>query len=456
MIDLSRRGLLGGMAGVAAATAAASTAAAHATGKGAGKPGCMFTFAAPKLDKVRCGVIGVGERGTPMSRLLCNIDGVEIKAVCDIDEFVLDRTLKNVTDLTGSTPDRITGDKFAYRRMLERGDIDIVFIFTPWDWHAPMALDTMNNGKHAFVEVPMATTIEDMWALTETSERTQRHCMMMENCCYGREELMVLNMVRQNLFGELLHGEAAYLHELKQQLSRRERGEGVWRPFWQTRQRGNLYPTHGLGPVSQYMNINRGDRLDYVVSMDSPAIGMAKYAHEKLPEGDPARNWKFITGDISTSLVKTVKGRTIVVQHDIDSPRPYSRHNYILGTNGAFGGYPARIALDEGALSDGPHHEWDRDMDKYFAKYDHPLWKKLSEEAERNGGHGGMDFVMLWRIIYCLRNGLPVDQPVYDGAAWSALFDLSDKSVRSHSSPQSIPDFTRGAWKAAESFNIEI
>lgn len=453
MSDVTRRGVLGGIGAAAAGPAMASTSRHHHAAPHGQTGGAMFTHAAAPMARVRCAIIGAGERGTPMAQLLAELDGVEIVAVCDIDEFVLDRTLKNVTTLTGKTPARYTGDIHAYRHMLDRPDVDVVFVFTPWQWHAPMALDALNRGKHAFVEVPIATRIEDMWALVETSERTGLHCMMLENCCYGREELMVLNMVRQNVFGELLHGEAAYLHELKQQLSRRQRGEGVWRPFWQTRQRGNLYPTHGLGPVAQYMNINRGDRFDYAVSMDSPALGMAKYAREKLPEGDPARGWKFLTGDISSSLIKTVKGRTILVQHDIDSPRPYSRHNYILGTNGAFGGYPPRIALDAGGLS-ADHHKWDNAVDGYYAKYEHPLWAKLANQTSRDGSHGGMDFVMLWRLIYCLRNGLPVDQPVYDGAAWSALFELSDRSVRNRSAPQDFPDFTRGGWRHAASYGI--
>ncbi len=458
MTDISRRSLLGGLAGgsmaAGLAPAAASAAQAAAGKAGPGQAGSMFTYAAPRLDKVRCGIIGVGERGTPMTKLLLKIDGVEIKAICDIDDFVLDRAIADVKQATGTAPTRIGGSKTAFTRLCDRNDIDVVFIFTPWEWHAPMAMATMKAGKHAFVEVPIATTVEDMWKLVETSEATQRHCMMMENCCYGREELMVLNMVRQNLFGELLHGQGAYIHELKQQLSKPERGEGVWRPFWQTHRRGNLYPTHGLGPVAQYMNINRGDRFDYVVSMDSPALGMAAYAQEALPADSPRRDWKFIAGDMSSSLIKTVKGRTILVQHDINSPRPYDRLNYIQGTNGAFGGYPPRIAIDKGDISPENHHRWDRDMDKWFAKYEHPLWAKVGAEAEKRGGHGGMDFVMLWRIVTCLRNGLPVDQPVYDGAAWSVLFDLSDRSVRNRSAPQDIPDFTRGAWRWAEPFAI--
>lgn len=452
MVDLTRRHFFGGLAG---ATAIAGAAAAKAPIAGKRRAGSMFAYAAPRLDTVRCGVIGLGERGTPMLKILLAIDGVRVNALCDIDETVLDLGMKAVAERQGGPPARITGSTTAFTRLCERDDIDVVFVFTPWEWHAPMALAAMKSDKHAFVEVPMATSAEDMWKLVETSEATQRHCMMMENCCYGRDELMVLNMVRQGVFGELLHGQGAYIHDLRHQLGKPERGEGLWRPAWHTRRHGNLYPTHGLGPIAQYMDINRGDRFDYVVAMDSPALGMAKYAREKLPADSPRRKWRFIAGDVSSSLIKTVKGRTIFVQHDTSTPRPYDRLNYIQGTNGAFGGYPNRIALEEGGLS-GDHEQWDTDMAKYYAKYDHPLWTKLAGLAAVNGGHGGMDFVMMWRIIACLRNGLPVDQPVYDGAAWSVLFDLTDKSARTRSTPQTIPDFTRGAWERAASFQIAV
>lgn len=448
MTDLSRRDLFA----AATATAAAATLATAPAGAAAA-PGGMFAFTAPPLEKVRVGVIGVGERGTPMTDLLLTLDGVEIRAICDIDAFVLDRAVAKVAAKQGGAPARITGDEQAFHKLVGRDDLDAIFIFTPWQWHAPMALAALNAGKHAFVEVPMGVTLDELWALVEASEKTRRHCMMMENCCYGREELMVLNMVRHGLFGELTHGAGSYIHHLRDQMLRTERGEGVWRPAWQTRHRGNLYPTHGLGPVAQYMNINRGDRFDYLVSMDSPALAMQAFAQQRLPAADPQRQWKFIAGDMSSTLVKTARGRTILVQHDINTPRPYDRLNYIQGTKGAFGGYPARIAIDDGGEG---FHKWDMEMAPWQAKYDHPLWTKLSTLATERGGHGGMDFVMLWRIVTCLRNGLPIDQPVYDGAAWSSLFDLSERSVKSRSAAQDIPDFTRGAWQAAPSFDIRM
>lgn len=444
MTDISRRSLFAGAAATAAAVSAPALGAPAAAGS-------MMGFAAPRIQRVRVGIIGVGERGTPMTDLLLTLDGVDIRAIADIDEFVLDRAIAKVKAKQGTAPRRVTGGQESWRALADMPDLDAIFIFTPWQWHAPMALAAMRGGKHAFVEVPMGVTIDELWALTEASEQTQRHCMMMENCCYGREELMVLNMVRQNLFGELTHGAGAYIHELRSQMLRTTRGEGVWRPGWQTRHRGNLYPTHGLGPVAQYMNINRGDRFDYLVAMDSPALAMQAFAQSQLPAGDPQRNWKFIAGDMSSALVKTMRGRTILVQHDINTPRPYDRLNYIQGTKGAFGGYPARIAIDDGK---GAQHKWDTDMTRWQQRYDHPLWTKLATLATERGGHGGMDFVMLWRIITCLREGLPIDQPVYDGAAWSSLFDLTERSVKNRSAAQDIPDFTRGGWQTAPSFDI--
>jgi len=334
----------------------------------------------------------------------------------------------------------------------------------------------MESGKHAFVEVPAATTLEECWQLVNTAERTQKNCMMMENVNYGREELMVLNMVRQGLFGEVLHGEAAYIHDLRWQMKEIEHKTGSWRTYWHTKRDGNLYPTHGLGPVSQYMNINRGDRFDYVTSTSSPARGRAEYVKEEFPEDHERNTLNFTAGDMNTSTIKTVNGRTIMVQHDTTSPRPYSRHNLIQGTNGTFAGFPNRITFEEAPdklkeaykgvydkkMADfkagkGPrprHHYWDTDMEKWYEEYDHPLYVRMGEEATRNGGHGGMDFLMMYRIVYCLRNGEPLDQDVYDAAAWSSIFPQSMASVADRSNSKTIPDFTRGAWKTGKPLGV--
>lgn len=414
----------------------------------------------PRMETVRVGFIGVGQRGYGHVKHFCHLDGVDIVAICDTHQEVLTRSIDFVTEQGLKTPAAYTGNEYAYRDMLVREDIDIVIISTPWMWHAPMAIDTMENDKHAFVEVPLAMTVEESWQIVDTAERTQKNCMMMENVNYGRDELMVLNMVRQNVFGELLHGEAAYIHELRWQMKEMEHKTGSWRTQWHAKRNGNLYPTHGLGPVSQYMNINRGDRFDYLTSMSSPALGRAQYAKQEFPVDHPRNQLDYVNGDMSTTLIKTVKGRTIMVQHDTTTPRPYSRHNLIQGTNGIFAGFPNRIALEDGALNVDDkgqplsYHKWDMDMTKWYDKYDHPLWQRMGKEAENNGGHGGMDFLMLWRMVYCLRNGEALDQDVYDGTSWSIVNTLSEQSLNDRSNSVTFPDFTRRAWKSGQPLGI--
>ncbi|AIY63748.1 Gfo/Idh/MocA family protein [Pseudoalteromonas piratica] len=453
MKKMDRRGFLKAATVTAAAglTAACASSNNQVTSvKQQGKN--VIGLIAPKMDVVRVGFIGVGQRGYGHVKRMSHIEGAEIVAICDNHQEVLERSAKFLTDNGHKQPALYGNSEYAYRDMLNRQDIDIVIISTPWKWHAPMAIESMESGKHAFVEVPLATTVEEMWDIVNTAERTQKNCMMMENVNYGRDELMVLNMVRQGVFGELLHGEAAYIHELRWQMKELETKTGSWRTGWHAKRNGNLYPTHGLGPVSQYMNINRGDRFDYLTSMSSPALGRALYAQKEFPADHQRNQLKYINGDMSTTLIKTVKGRTIMVQHDTTTPRPYSRHNLIQGTNGVFAGFPNRIALEEGGS--GNFHEWDYDMQSWYNKYDHPLWVKMGKEAERNGGHGGMDFLMFWRMIYCLRNGEPLDQDVYDGAAWSVISPLSAESLNNRAKSVDIPDFTRGAWQSAEPLGI--
>ncbi|WP_443019997.1 Gfo/Idh/MocA family protein [Shewanella sp. KX20019] len=438
------------------AAASLATSSFSATASTVPRPPALGTsvmgLVVPKMETVRVGFIGVGQRGSGHVKHFCHLEGVEIIAICDTDLEVLDKSIEFVKQQGLKVPARYTGSERAYLDLLSRKDIDIVIISTPWEWHAPMAINTMESGKHAFVEVPLALTVEECWQIVNTAEKTQKNCMMMENVNYGRDELMVLNMVRQGVFGELLHGEAAYIHELRWQMKEINQKTGSWRTYWHTKRNGNLYPTHGLGPVSQYMNINRGDRFDYLTSMSSPALGRALYAQREFPEDHERNKLNFINGDINTSLIKTAKGRTIMVQHDTTTPRPYSRHNLIQGTNGVFAGFPNRIAIEQGG--NGNFHQWDMDMTKWYDKYDHPLWQRMGQEAEKNGGHGGMDFLMLWRMVYCLRNGEALDQDVYDGAAWSVVNVLSEESVNNRSNSVNFPDFTRGAWKTAKPLGI--
>jgi predicted dehydrogenase len=342
--------------------------------------------------------------------------------------------------------------------MLKKEKPDVVFVCTPWEVHAPMAIEAMKNGAHVFVEVPLALTLAEMWEIVDTSEKTQKHCMMLENVNYGREELLYLNMCRQGVLGELLHGEASYIHELRGQMNEVDRGTGSWRTPHYAHRNGNLYPTHGLGPVAQYMNLARGeDNFKFLNSFSSPGKGRNLYAAKNFPADHKWNQLDFKGGDINTSIVKTHLGRTIMVQWDETSPRPYTRHNLIQGTKGTMQGFPTRIAL-EGGFEGGPkdHHSWGEgeQLQKIFEKYEHPLYVRLGELSTKMGGHGGMDFMMLFRIIECLRNGQPLDQNVYEGCYWSAVGTLSEASVAQNGAPQEFPDFTRGKWTTTAPLGI--
>lgn len=463
---LDRRELLKAAAASGAALAIGARRARGAQGPKE-KGQTMAGFAAPKLDRIRTAFIGVGARGSGHVEQMLLLDGVDVTAICDIHKPSLDASVKRVVGSGRPIPGAY-GEKGPtdYKRMLDRGDIDIVIIATPWEWHARMAVDTMKSGKHAFLEVPAAITLDECWALVDASEQTRRHCMMMENVCYGREELMVLNMCRQGVFGELLHGEAAYIHDLRGQMNEIERGTGSWRTYHYTKRNGNLYPTHGLGPIAQYMGINRGDRFDFLCSVSSPARVREIYAREHFPVGHERRTLKFKAGDINTSIVRTVLGKTIMIQWDEQLPRPYSRINLIQGTRGVWAGFPNRLVVESppretrggGHLSTPNTESWVQgdDLAQWFNRYDHPLWKHVAGLPENKGGHGGMDFVMLWRLVYCLRNGLPLDQDVYDAASWSAVSPLSEASVAHRGRSMDFPDFTRGKWKATPPLGIVI
>jgi hypothetical protein len=264
----------------------------------------------------------------------------------------------------------------------------------------------------------------------------------MENCNYGYNELLVLTMVRAGLFGDILHGGAAYNHDLRAILFE-DRDEGLWRRHHHTQRNANLYPTHGLGPVALYMDIDRGDRFDYLVSMSTPEAGLTRWRSEHQATEMGKNGERYVTGDLSSSLIKTARGRTIRLEHDVSSPRPYSRINSVQGTRGVFEDYPPRIYLD----GMRPAHQWSS-IDGFKAEHEHPLWRALGTQA-RTGGHGGMDFVMAWRLVQCLREGLAPDMDVYDAAAWSAPGPLSEASVKAGSAPQAFPDFTRGGWSEA-------
>ncbi len=391
-------------------------------------------------EKVRMGLIGAGGRGNSMLKTFLATDGVQFTAICDIVHDHAVKAQQTVHAAGSAEPALYTDGDHAFEELVKRDDVDVVYIATPWNWHVPAAVAAMKSGKHALVEVPAATSIEDCWALVNTSERTRRHCIMCENCCYGENELMVLDMVRAGLFGELLHGEAAYIHDLRGLLLGDE-GEALWRRFPHTQKNGNLYPTHGLGPVSNYMDIQRGDRFEYIVSMSSRERGLDAWRAANVPKDSPKWKETYICGDMNTSLIKTANGLTIMLQHDVVNARPYDRINLISGTKGVFRDYPPRIYVDG-----SPKEEFTA-LDTYKETYTHPIWKANGERAKSEGDHGGMDFVMAMRLVDAMRRGLVPDMDVYDAAAWSAPGPLSVASVAQGSAPQPFPDFTRGLWK---------
>lgn len=387
-------------------------------------------------DLVRVGFVGVGGRGYGQLREVLAVDGVQVTAISDLSEAALARAGQAVID-KGQPAPALDAD---WRRLCERDDVDIVYVCTSWDSHVPIAVEAMECGKHAAIEVPAAVTLAECWQMVDTSERTRKHCVILENCCYCYAEMLVLNMVREGLFGTLTHGEAAYIHDLRDCLLS-DRGEGLWRRFPHIDRNGNHYPTHGLGPIAWYMNINRGDRFTRLVSMSSRPAALAERRDATLPADSPKRAEVYTCGDMNVSLLQTSLGRTVVLQHDVVTPRPYSRINLIQGSKGAFVDYPPRFFFD-----DVPGHDWEP-IDRFKAEYEHPLWREQGELARQLGGHGGMDFIMNYRLLQLYRQGRVPDIDVYDAAAWSAPGALSEISVAWGNMPLPFPDFTRGNWQ---------
>ncbi|HPG39646.1 MAG TPA: Gfo/Idh/MocA family oxidoreductase [bacterium] len=405
-------------------------------------------FTAKPLSTVRIGYVGVGGMGSSHVRNLLKIDGVELKAVCDIIPERVERIQQWTVEAGQPKPEGYSRGPEDFRRLCERDDLDLVYTATPWEWHVPVCVAAMEAGKHAATEVAAALTVDECWQLVETSEKTKLHCVMMENCCYDQVELMVLNMVRKGLLGEIIHAEVGYLHDLREvKFDFEAKGEAVWRLAHSIKRDGNLYPTHGLGPAAQCMNINRGDQFDYMVSMSTKSLGLNLYAAEKFGKDSKYATQKYALGDVNVSLLRTKMGRSITLYHDCSSPRPYSRKNVIQGTRGIAEKWPDRVHIE----GKSPAHEWEE-----YAKYDeyeHPLWKQLNDQS-RGAGHGGMDFIEDYRLIKCLRQGIAPDMDVYDAAAWSVVTPLSEKSVANRSKTVDIPDFTRGAWKTREPLGI--
>ncbi len=413
----------------------------------------MSGYAAPKLDTVRIGFVGLGNRGGAAVPRVNHIDGVSIKALCDIRP---ERAQLAKDSLKGSGHDPVlySGKEEAWKQLCERDDIDLVYIATPWALHTPIAVHALTHGKHVAVEVPSAKTLEECWQLVEASEKNKRHCVILENCCYDFFELLTLNLARQGYFGEIVHGAGGYLHDIAKSFFNKDARYDFWRLRENAHRNGNLYPTHGLGPVCQIMNINRGDRMDYLVSVSSNDFTLGEMEKEAAAKDKDFQQFagSHFRGNMNTSTIRTLHGRTILLQHDVSSPRPYSRIHQISGTKAIAVKYPepGRIATGpEGWLSEAA-------MKDLEAKYTLPVVTRMGEMAKQIGGHGGMDFLMDWRLIDCLRNGLPVDHDVYDAAAWSSIAPLSEWSVAHRSATIDVPDFTRGAWQNNRPVDLSI
>lgn len=441
--DISRRRFLEAGTLATAAAGLIATAEAHAD---APQSATLFFHTAP-MDVVRLGFVGCGLQGTEHIKNLLAIEGVELRAVCDIAPEKVANAQQLARAAGKPEPRGFTNGPRDFERLCAEEDLDLVFTATPWEWHVPVMLSAMRNGKHAVTEVPMAQTVEDCWKLVETAEKQRKHCLMMENCCYDRPEMMVLHMLRKGLLGEAMHAEVGYQHDLRA-IKFETKDEGLWRRAHATRLNANLYPTHGLGPAAQAMGVNRGDQFDYLVAMAGNSRGLQDFQREHLAEDDPRRRERYVLGDVHTSLIRTKLGKTIYMVHDTNLPRPYARYNLFQGSKGIYMGFPPRFYVD----GQEPSHRY-KPLAEFAAEWDHPLWK-ADRVVNAKHGHGGMDFLEDLRLIECLRQGTPTDFDVYDAAAWSVMVELTGKSAGSRSKPIDIPDFTRGKWRSRPPLGI--
>ncbi|MBR1962167.1 MAG: Gfo/Idh/MocA family oxidoreductase [Alistipes sp.] len=399
----------------------------------------MLRFSCAPMERVRIGFIGVGARGQRAVERMMNIEGAEITSLCDfIDKNLVD-SCAIVDKYGGTKPVTHLGEE-GWRALCESENIDLVYISTDWLSHAEIAIYAMEHGKHVALEVPAAMSVEDCWRLVDTSERTQRHCMMLENCCYDEFELATLNMVQNGLFGEVVHAEASYIHDLRERISLNDNGHRLWKN-WQVEYMAthiaNFYPTHGLGPVALALGIHRGDRMKSIVSVSSKAIG----------EADKFR------GTMNSSIITTEKGHTILLQHGIALPRPYSRSFLLSGTKGYIQKYPAPYAAFAPDTTDVLSGERCLALAE---EHKHPFVKAYKERGVEICGSRWIDFLMDSRLIYCLRNGLPLDMDVYDAAEWSSLVELTEQSAVAGGVPVEIPDFTRGEWARYEGYEFAM
>ncbi|MEW2487223.1 Gfo/Idh/MocA family oxidoreductase [Streptomyces sp. NPDC048411] len=396
---------------------------------------------------VRVAVIGLGNRGASMTPGWSAVPGCQVTAVCDIRADRAKRVADNLVKAGKPRPAEFGGSADSYAEMLKRDDIDLVYIATPWEFHYPQGKAALLAGKHVIVELPIATQLDELWDLVDTCERTRRHLMLAENCSYGRNELAMLKMAHDGVFGDVTNGHGGYLHDLRALLFSDTYYTDSWRRLWHTRSIASFYSMHGLAPIAAAMDINRGDRMTTLRATATAPKGLADYRERFVPKGHPSWNETYINGDLVTCMIETANGRTIRAEHNVSEPRPYSRINSLAGSRGIFEDYAGDSSTGARIYFEPDHGDdaW-RDFESYRKEFDHWLWKKIGDDAANNGGHGGMDYVMQWRTVQLMRAGLVPDIDVYDSAAWCASVPLSVMSLEKDGKPVAIPDFTRGAW----------
>ncbi|MDO5608500.1 MAG: Gfo/Idh/MocA family oxidoreductase [Capnocytophaga sp.] len=405
----------------------------------------VFDLKVPPMEKVRIGFVGLGIRGIEAVKRYLYLPNNEIVALCDVHQPYVQQAQELLASQNKPEAKTYT-EPGSWQELCRQENIDLIYISTPWEQHTEMAVYAMEQGKHVAVEVPIAMTVSECWQLVDTAEQTQRHCMMLENCCYDIFELAVLNMVRQGVFGTVVHAEGAYIHDLRKlnfQQNERDTLRGEWRIKYNLTHEGNPYPSHGLAPVCQAMNIHRGDAVDFLVSMSSAPFGMREYAAETFGNDSQQANYPYAMGDMNTTLIRTRLGKTILLQHDVTSPRPYSRLHLISGTKGFAQKYPTpTVSLDPEGMKPLEKNE----LEKLLQQHEHPFVKETAYLRTLLPDQKPMDIIMDYRLIYCLHHGLPLDINVYDSVVWSCLTELTEISVKNGCQPVKIPDFTRGKW----------
>lgn len=391
-------------------------------------------------DPVRIGIVGVGVRGTEFVNLFLNLKGCVVKAVGDIEPYKVEHCQKLVEQAGFEKPTGYSKGETDFKRMCQNEDLDLVIAAVPVQWHVPVCVEAMKNGKHSATEVHATYDIDECWELIETAEKYKKQCGLLENYNYIRNVLMALKMARMGVLGEIIHCESGYHHDVR---SVRFGSDGslLWRAKDMLTHNGNLYPTHSVGPIGWWMNINRGDRFDYLVSMSSKSTGMNLYAKEHFGKDHPSTKNTYTQGDMSSTLIRTAKGNTIMLYFDAQMPRPYDLNYEVHGNKGIFSNILNKVHIEDKS----PSHQWES-VEKYRKEYEHPLWAKLGDKA-RNWGHWGSDYMMMYRLVEAFRKGEPFEMDVYDAAAWSVISPLSEVSVANKSKAVDIPDFTRGKWK---------